>query len=87
MTIYKLTPEMKTNAKEIVRFLMSAPDPLPKISAAAVCGNGGVENRMKPVTLGQKDHGSDGLLQWRLSRLTELKKKFPETWMAGGDRH
>lgn len=79
-TIRRLTTEEKANARQIVRFLMSSPDAFPKKSAAAVCGNGGVENRMRPVTTGRKDHGSDGLLQWRLDRLDELKRKFPETW-------
>lgn len=42
---------------------------LPRISASAIGGNGSVENDMLPVTVGQKDHGSDGGLQWRLDRL------------------
>ena len=42
---------------------------LPLISACAIVGNGTVENKMNPVTLGPKDHGSDGVLQWRLDRL------------------
>jgi hypothetical protein len=62
------------NAKIVVNALMAEPDPLPLISACAVAGNGWQENLMEPVTRGPKDHGSDGLLQWRLSRLTELKR-------------
>lgn len=37
--------------------------------AAAFAGNGSVENNMNPVTHGPKDHGSDGVMQWRLERL------------------
>jgi len=37
--------------------------------ACAITGNATVENQAKPQTLGQKDHGSDGVLQWRLARL------------------
>lgn len=39
------------------------------VGACAIAGNGSVENQAKPVTLGPKDHGSDGILQWRLDRL------------------
>jgi Phage tail lysozyme len=42
---------------------------LPMRSAAAIGGNGTQENLCQPVTLGAKDHGSDGVLQWRLDRL------------------
>jgi hypothetical protein len=39
------------------------------IGACAVTGNASQENLVKPVTTGTKDHGSDGVLQWRLDRL------------------
>lgn len=42
---------------------------MPLKSACAITGNASVENHVKPVTLGRKDHGSDGSLQWRLDRL------------------
>ena len=42
---------------------------LPLKSACAVTGNSTQENLVKPVTTGPKDHGSDGALQWRLTRL------------------
>jgi len=54
--------------------LMSGPAPLPLLSACAVGGNGWQENLLRPLTLGAKDHGSDGVMQWRLSRLTELER-------------
>lgn len=41
--------------------------------AAAACGNGTQENLCRPVTVGAKDHGSDGIMQWRLSRLTNMQ--------------
>ena len=44
-------------------------------SAAAAVGNATQENQCKSVTEGAKDHGSDGLFQWRLGRLTEM-----QTW-------
>lgn len=56
-----------------IQELMSAPMPLPLLSACAVAGNGWQENLLKPVTIGAKDHGSDGVMQWRLGRLTELE--------------
>lgn len=37
--------------------------------ACAITGNASVENQVKAQTLGPKDHGSDGVLQWRLARL------------------
>jgi hypothetical protein len=46
---------------------------VPIISSAAITGNATEENKCYPVTVGVKDHGSDGALQWRLSRLVELK--------------
>jgi hypothetical protein len=42
---------------------------LPIKSACAVTGNATQENNVEPVTKGALDHGSDGALQWRLSRL------------------
>jgi hypothetical protein len=41
-------------------------------SAAAIGGNATQENLCQPVTLGAKDHGSDGVLQWRAERLDGL---------------
>lgn len=41
--------------------------------SAAVTGNATQENMVKPVTVGAKDHGSDGILQWRLERLTDME--------------
>lgn len=46
---------------------------IPTVSAAAVVGNGTQENNCKPVTTGVKDHGSDGIFQWRLDRLTNMQ--------------
>jgi hypothetical protein len=63
------------NARLVVRECMSGADPLPLVSAAAVAGNGWQENLMRPITTGPKDHGSDGLLQWRLDRLDELQRR------------
>lgn len=45
----------------------------PLSSACASVGNATQENLCRPVTPGKKDHGSDGLFQWRLDRLTDLK--------------
>lgn len=70
-----MNSEQRANSKIIVDSLMSKPDPLPFISAAAVAGNGWQENLLRPITRGPKDHGSDGLLQWRLSRLVELQQR------------
>jgi hypothetical protein len=39
-----------------------------------VGGNATVENNANAVTRGAKDHGSDGILQWRLGRLTDLQR-------------
>jgi len=60
--------------KEFTRYLVAGfPEMnitgIPLKSACAVTGNGTVENQVKPVTTGPKDHGSDGVLQWRLTRL------------------
>jgi Phage tail lysozyme len=52
--------------------------PLPLISACAAVGNATQENQVRPVTTGPKDHGSDGLFQWRGARLNKLKQ-----WAAG----
>ena len=46
---------------------------LPLVSAAASTGNATQENSCNPVTVGAKDHGSDGLFQWRLDRLVEMQ--------------
>lgn len=45
----------------------------PVRSAAAACGNATQENLCDPVTYGPKDHGSDGIMQWRLGRLTNMQ--------------
>ncbi len=42
---------------------------VPLKSACAAVGNFTQENLVKAVTEGVKDHGSDGLAQWRLTRL------------------
>lgn len=46
---------------------------LPPVSAAAAVGNGTQENNCRSVTVGTKDHGSDGIFQWRLDRLTNMQ--------------
>jgi Phage tail lysozyme len=46
---------------------------LPAISAAAAVGNATQENQCRSVTPGPLDHGSDGLFQWRLDRLTNMQ--------------
>jgi hypothetical protein len=48
-------------------------DGYPPKSAAAIGGNGTRENLCLPTTVGAKDHGSDGSMQWREGRLVELK--------------
>lgn len=70
-----MTAEQRANSKIIIDSLMGKPDPLPLVSAAAIAGNGWQENLLRPITVGPKDHGSDGLLQWRLSRLVELQQR------------
>ena len=60
--------------KEYTRHLMAGfPDlelkGMPLVSACAWTGNASQENLVRPVTIGPKDHGSDGVLQWRLDRL------------------
>ncbi|MDD5305609.1 MAG: phage tail tip lysozyme [Elusimicrobia bacterium] len=57
--------------KELAGYLVEGGWPL--VSAAASVGNATQENLCLPVTKGAKDHGSDGLYQWRLSRLDDLK--------------
>lgn len=52
------------------KYLMTSGTPWPAVSAAASVGNATQENMCLPVTQGPKDHGSDGLYQWRLERLT-----------------
>lgn len=52
------------------KYLMTRGTPWPAVSAAASVGNATQENMCLPVTQGPKDHGSDGLYQWRLERLT-----------------
>jgi hypothetical protein len=47
---------------------------LPEVSAAAAVGNATQENACRSVTTGVKDHGSDGLFQWRLDRLTKMQE-------------
>ncbi len=67
--------QIEVDARAIVNCLMSAPDPLPLVSACAVAGNAWQENLCRPITTGPKDHGSDGMMQWRLSRLIELQQR------------
>jgi hypothetical protein len=57
--------------KEFAGYFVEAGYPVK--SAAAIGGNGTRENLCLPTTQGAKDHGSDGALQWRLGRLTELQ--------------
>lgn len=56
---------------------------LPLVVACAFVGNATQENRCLPTTVGIKDHGSNGLFQWRLGRLTNLlawAKKIGQPW-------
>jgi hypothetical protein len=58
---------------------------IPRVSAAAAVGNATQENQVKSVTLGELDHGSDGLFQWRQTRLTAMQAfaaKWFTTWEA-----
>ena len=66
--------DILSRGRIFIQALMSGSAPLPLLSACAVAGNGWQENLLRPLTLGQKDHGSDGVMQWRLSRLTELQR-------------
>lgn len=52
------------------KYLMTHGTPWPAVSAAASVGNATQENMCNPITTGPKDHGSDGLYQWRAERLT-----------------
>jgi hypothetical protein len=66
--------DILARGRVFIQALMSGSAPLPLLSACAVAGNGWQENLLRPLTLGAKDHGSDGVMQWRLSRLTELER-------------
>jgi len=66
--------EILARGRTFIQALMAGPGPLPLLSACAIGGNGWQENLLRPVTVGVKDHGSDGVMQWRLSRLTELER-------------
>jgi len=61
---------------------------LPRASVAAIVGNATQENQCRSVTEGAKDHGSDGLFQWRLDRLTTMQAwceaHFKAGWQAIG---
>ncbi|VTZ24348.1 hypothetical protein MPC4_80131 [Methylocella tundrae] len=64
--------------KELTGYLIAGyPDlglpGLPLVSASAGTGNSTQENECLPVTTGPKDHGSDGLFQWREERLAEMQ--------------
>jgi len=56
---------------------------LPRRSCAAAVGNATQENRAESITVGALDHGSDGLFQWRLDRLTAMKS-FGDTHFKSG---
>jgi hypothetical protein len=53
------------------------------VGACAVTGNLTQENLCRPVTTGPLDHGSQGLAQWRLERLTELQA-WSSMYFPGG---
>lgn len=53
------------------------------LGACAVTGNCTQENECLPVTKGTKDHGSDGGLQWRLGRLTDMRSWCDTHFGAG----
>lgn len=59
--------------EELVNLFMSTKPAYPLVSACAAAGNAARENNCLCVTSGKKDHGSDGLFQWRKQRLTSLK--------------
>jgi hypothetical protein len=59
-----LFDDQKTLADALASFGLS------KTGIAAAIGNGSQENKCQPVTTGALDHGSDGVFQWRLDRLT-----------------
>jgi hypothetical protein len=46
---------------------------LPARSAAALAGNATQENLCRAVTTGALDHGSQGVMQWRLERLSDMQ--------------
>ena len=54
------------------------------VGAAAAVGNATQENSCRSVTTGAKDHGSDGLFQWRLDRLTNMQA-FGVKWFGAWD--
>src|SRR5271166_1427496 len=56
---------------------------LPRVSVAAIVGNASQENQCRSVTEGAKDHGSDGLFQWRLDRLTAMQAWCGAHFKAG----
>ena len=73
-----VTTSLQARQKELGSYIVKGFPKLglpgwPLRSAAAVCGNATQENLCRPVTLGAKDHGSDGIMQWRLTRLTNMK--------------
>lgn len=61
---------MSTLAERQTEFCSYFSAAYPVKSAAAIGGNATQENLCQPVTDGPKDHGSDGVLQWRAERLT-----------------
>lgn len=58
---------------------------LPRSSVAAIVGNATQENQARSTTEGAKDHGSDGLFQWRLDRLANLKAFAAEHFEGAWD--
>lgn len=73
-----VTTSLQARQKELGSYIVKGFPKLglpgwPLRSAAAVCGNATQENLCRPVTLGAKDHGSDGIMQWRLTRLTNMQ--------------
>jgi hypothetical protein len=75
-----MTSEEQALALTLAKYIISSAPVWPAVSAAAATGNAGQENLFRPVTLGVKDHGSDGLWQWRLDRLTGVNGLQP--WCA-----
>lgn len=57
--------------KEFCSYFIAAGYPMR--SAAAIGGNATRENLVQATTEGAKDHGSDGVLQWRKDRLYRLQ--------------
>jgi len=66
------SPELE-RGKEVVAYLTSAPSALTFTAACAVAGNAWQESLIMPVN--PSFDGSDGMLQWRLDRLTALKQR------------